>query len=162
MANEPTSQPRNVNRVLEGLRTMDRLDPSEIARLLPELDRVRAKLWLSVLTVNQGAPVPTEPASQLLTVKEAAEYLRFSRGHVYELVRSGRLRAIRHGRTIRITREALAEWQATHDGDRLDGGLSSSGESPLHDEPLGNAEGPRPRPGRAPSRRRQPLMGRGC
>jgi excisionase family DNA binding protein len=160
MANGPTFQPRNVDHVLEDLGTMDRLDPAEIARVLPELERVRAKLWLSVLTVSQGAPAPAEPASQLLTVKEAAEYLRFSRGHVYELVRSGRLRAIRHGRTIRITREVLAEWQATHEGDRLDGSLSDSGESPLH-EPLGNAEGPHPRPGRAPSRRGPPLMRRG-
>jgi excisionase family DNA binding protein len=162
MANAPTPQSQNIDRVLEDLRALDRLGPAEIARVLPELERVSARLWLSMLTLNQGPPiVPAEPASQLLTVKQAAEHLGFSRGHVYELVRSGRLRAIRHGRTIRITREALAEWQATHEGGPLDGSLSSSGESSLHDELHGYVDSPPNRPDRAPGRRSQSAMNRG-
>jgi excisionase family DNA binding protein len=161
MANGP-AQSQNIDRVLEDLRALDRLGPPEIARVLPELERVSTRLWLSMLTLNQGPPiVPVEPASQVLTVKEAARHVRFSRGHVYELVRTGRLRAIRHGRTIRITREALAEWQASHEGGRLDGSLSSSGQSPVHDELHGNVDSPHHLPYRAPKRRSQWPMKRG-
>ena len=122
MANSPAVQAQTLDRVREGLRALDCLDPTEIVHILPELERVRAKLWLSVLTLSHlPSNVSTEPLPQLLTVKEVADRLRFSRGHVYELVRSRQLRGIQDGRTIRITREALAEWQATHQADQLDG-----------------------------------------
>lgn len=65
----------------------------------------------------------------LWTVKEVASQLRFSTGHVYELVRSGQLRGIRHGRTIRIPHEALTEWQAANPAGYLDERRSVSGES---------------------------------
>ena len=153
----------HVDHVLEGLRALDLLSPEEIALVLPELARVQAKLWISALASNQvPLKVAPEPAPQLLTVKEAAAHLRFTPGHVYELVRSGQLRAIRHGRTIRITREALTEWQAAHQIDQLDGYPQGSGESLLHEERRANRDDPHPRPERAPRRRRQPPMRRGA
>jgi excisionase family DNA binding protein len=155
--------PSDVARILEDLRVLDRLGPAQIARVLPELERARARLWLSMLTSHPAPPeAPAEPAQQLLTVKEAAKYLRFSRGHTYELVRSGQLRGIRVGRTIRITREALAEWRIAHEGDRLDGNHQSSGESLLHDDLHLNADGRHPLPGRTRRRRQPPSMMRGC
>lgn len=43
----------------------------------------------------------------VLTVEETARVLRVSRGACYELVRTGRVPAVRLGRTLRIPRAAL-------------------------------------------------------
>lgn len=155
--------PPEVDRVLHDLGALHLLGPTEIARVLPELEHARARLWLVVLTPNV-TPLsrPSEAAPELLTVKEVADQLRFSPGHVYELVRTGRLRGIRDGRTIRIAREALAAWRIAHEADRLDGSLRGSGESLVHDEPRAHADRPPLRPDRAPGRRGQPPMRRSC
>lgn len=44
-----------------------------------------------------------------LTVLEAGQVLRVGRSVTYELVRSGQLRSVRIGRSIRIPRDALVE-----------------------------------------------------
>jgi excisionase family DNA binding protein len=48
----------------------------------------------------------------VLKVMEVADELRIGRNQAYELVRSGQLRAVRIGRAIRVTREALEEFKA--------------------------------------------------
>ena len=45
-----------------------------------------------------------------LTVREAGQVLRVGRSVTYELVRSGQLRSVRIGRSIRIPRNALVEY----------------------------------------------------
>ena len=45
-----------------------------------------------------------------LTVLEAGQVLRGGRSVTYELVRSGQLRSVRIGRSIRIPRDALVEY----------------------------------------------------
>ena len=45
-----------------------------------------------------------------LTVLEAGQVLRVGRSVTYELVRSGQLRSVRIGRSIRIPRDALIEY----------------------------------------------------
>jgi excisionase family DNA binding protein len=45
----------------------------------------------------------------LLTVEEAADWLRISRWSVYNLIRDNRLRTIKIGRRRLVTRAALAE-----------------------------------------------------
>ena len=45
-----------------------------------------------------------------LTVLEAGQVLRVGRSVIYELVRSGQLRSVRIGRSIRIPRDALVEY----------------------------------------------------
>lgn len=45
-----------------------------------------------------------------LTVLEAGQVLRVGRSVTYELVRSGQLRSVRIGRSIRIPRDALVEY----------------------------------------------------
>ena len=45
-----------------------------------------------------------------LTVVEAATVLRIGRTAAYNLVRSGKLRSVRVGRTIRVPRDAIAEF----------------------------------------------------
>jgi excisionase family DNA binding protein len=48
-------------------------------------------------------------ADLLLTVEEAADWLRVSRWSVYNLIRSSQLRTIKIGRRRLVTRAALAE-----------------------------------------------------
>ena len=45
-----------------------------------------------------------------LTVLEAGQVLRVGRSVTYELIRSGQLRSVRIGRSIRIPRDALVEY----------------------------------------------------
>ena len=158
-----TVVPPDVDHALEALRMLDRLGPKDIARVLPELEHARARLWLLMLMSNQPSQKgPAEQAQDLLTVKEAAAQLRFSRGHVYELVRSGGLRSIRDGKAIRFTREALAEWRTAHEANQLDGNAPGSGESLLHDELHAKAACPPLRPERAVGRRgRSPMRRNG-
>lgn len=47
-----------------------------------------------------------------LDVEQVAQVLRVSRNTVYALIRSNKLRSIRVGRQIRITKEALLEYLA--------------------------------------------------
>jgi excisionase family DNA binding protein len=51
-----------------------------------------------------------ETAPLLLKVPEAAKLLQIGRDRIYELVASGRLPALHFGRTIRIPRDALAQF----------------------------------------------------
>ena len=48
--------------------------------------------------------------SELLTVKDVAEYLKVSRTQVRRMIESGELRAIKVGREYRISLESLAEY----------------------------------------------------
>ena len=46
----------------------------------------------------------------IMTVRQLSSYLQVSHGHVYELARSGRIPAIRLGRTWRFRREQIDRW----------------------------------------------------
>lgn len=46
----------------------------------------------------------------LLTVDEAATYLRISRAKAYQMAASGDLPTIRMGRSVRVRRDKLADW----------------------------------------------------
>ena len=49
---------------------------------------------------------------EMLKVGEVAEILRCGRNQAYYLVKSGAIRSVRLGRSIRIPREAIAEFKA--------------------------------------------------
>jgi excisionase family DNA binding protein len=49
----------------------------------------------------------------LLTAQQAADLLCIPTSRLYELVREGKLRCVRFGRTIRFSEEALEEFVAT-------------------------------------------------
>jgi DNA binding domain, excisionase family len=51
--------------------------------------------------------------SDVMTVAEARDFLRLRAQTVYELIYSGRLRAIRFGRTIRVPKVAVEEFLAS-------------------------------------------------
>ena len=147
----------DIDRLLKDLLEMEeKAQPADLSRILPALEHARARLWLVALRADVGntGAGSSAPEPGLLTVKEVASLLQYSRGHIYELVRSGQLRGVRHGRTIRFPREALAEWQTANQGGRLDEQRRSSGESKAHDRTGAHHDLPPARPDRAPARRR--------
>ena len=108
---------------------VDALSPAEVPALLGKLEELRAALWRKMLAPPLTPPLDAT-ASVLLTIPEVASALRFSRGHVYELVRSGGIPAVRHGRSVRVTTQALAEWKTAHRTGAVDAYNSVSLESP--------------------------------
>jgi excisionase family DNA binding protein len=58
----------------------------------------------------------TEPP-RLIRVEEAAKLLNIGRSAVYDLIRSGRLRSVKIGKSRRIPREAVDEAIAAFAGD---------------------------------------------
>jgi len=53
-----------------------------------------------------------QPAAEdgLLTVDEAARFLRISRAKAYGMAQTGELPTVRMGRSVRIRRDRLAAW----------------------------------------------------
>lgn len=49
---------------------------------------------------------------RLLTVQEAAEFLRVTQARTYQLLRSGFIPQVRLGRQVRIDEDALHQWVA--------------------------------------------------
>jgi excisionase family DNA binding protein len=58
-----------------------------------------------------GISVPNDN-HETLKVREVAAILRCGRNQAYELIQRGEIRAVRIGRAIRVTREALEEFKA--------------------------------------------------
>ena len=59
-----------------------------------------------------GAPATPprfDDLPEMVTVEEAAAFLRIGRNAAYESVKTGALRSVRLGRTIRIPKQALLE-----------------------------------------------------
>jgi excisionase family DNA binding protein len=135
------------------VRCLDDVPLEALPDLLGDLERVRAKAWVRMLTTTQAAraEVSREAASPLLTVSEVAALLRFSPGHVYELVRSRILPAVRHGRSIRLRREDVEAWQARHQTGRVDSAGFRAASSRA--TALGTAS--TSRPGGGPGQRRE-------
>jgi excisionase family DNA binding protein len=52
----------------------------------------------------------TADQSPLLTIDEAATFLRLSRGKTYQLAQSGELPTVRMGRSVRVRRDRLQAW----------------------------------------------------
>lgn len=61
------------------------------------------------LLADQEAPRDPDPPDRLLTVEEAAEYLRAKPRRVYELVRTRVLDVERDGRRVLIRKQTLDE-----------------------------------------------------
>lgn len=53
--------------------------------------------------------IDNREVSPVLKVEEAAELLKIGRSAVYDLMRTGRLRSFKVGRSRRIPRDAIAE-----------------------------------------------------
>ena len=97
--------------IMQVLESVESLSPEQIPSILAELESLRASLWRKMLMPQQEPVTLKGQLPSLLTVAEVAGALRFSRGHVYELIRCGQLQAVKKGRTVRVPAEALSEWQ---------------------------------------------------
>jgi excisionase family DNA binding protein len=51
-----------------------------------------------------------DPEPALLTIEEAAQYLRLSRAKVYQMAQRGEVPSVRMGRSVRIRRDRLDGW----------------------------------------------------
>lgn len=58
--------------------------------------------------------LPGRGGNILMTVQEAASYLRFHPSTVYRLVRAGQLPALKLGKQWRVSRDALQIWELRH------------------------------------------------
>ena len=54
--------------------------------------------------------VPVKPPADILTIKEAAEFLRIERKLLYKLIDTGEISAKRVGKAWRISRETLVAY----------------------------------------------------
>lgn len=55
---------------------------------------------------------PPAPGKQLYRVTDAMEILSLSRSRIYELIRSGRLRTVKEGRTRLVPASAITDYIA--------------------------------------------------
>jgi len=53
------------------------------------------------------------PQRVVYSVEDIAEMLSVSKGTVYNLVRQGKIKALRIGNTIRIPKQSFEEWLST-------------------------------------------------
>jgi excisionase family DNA binding protein len=88
---------------------------SDIPRLIGDAEALKARLWARLQEC--ATPVAAEPSVQrgngphrLLTAGQAAERLDVTLARLYELARTGALPAVRIGRQIRFSPDALSEW----------------------------------------------------
>src|SRR5262245_60576440 len=122
--------PENPTRrhLASAIAAVESLGADEIPATLAHVEELRAHLWRRLL-VQPPMPQSGLPDAKLLTVSEVADALRFSRGHVYELIRSGDLQVVKNGRAVRVAPDALTAWQARHQRSPLDPAYSVSLES---------------------------------
>ncbi|MEU8305020.1 helix-turn-helix domain-containing protein [Actinomadura sp. NPDC048955] len=64
------------------------------------------------MTITTTDVAKSASPARLYRVGEAMELLSLSRSVIYELIRSGRLRSVREGRSRRIPGSAIAEYIA--------------------------------------------------
>lgn len=60
--------------------------------------------------MNKKISIPSENLPVVLSVQQLAEVLQIGRNSAYDLVKSGQIRSIRIGKTIRIPQAALLEY----------------------------------------------------
>jgi excisionase family DNA binding protein len=81
-----------------------------VRRAVREVIREELALALGKSPARGGDSPPH--AEELLTVAEVAGVLRLPPSTVYELIRRGKLPAVRAGRSLRVPRDALKRWIA--------------------------------------------------
>jgi excisionase family DNA binding protein len=57
--------------------------------------------------VTSGSPIPSQYSPDILTVGEAAQYVRVTDADILQMITSGQLKAVAIGSDYRISREAL-------------------------------------------------------
>jgi excisionase family DNA binding protein len=101
-------------RLPEQIQCVEDLPLEDILELIGKLARAAARCRILTSPHPAWHEGSQKVAPALMTVSEVAAVLKFSRGHVYELVRRGELAAVRCGRTVRIRQQDLEAWQSRH------------------------------------------------
>ena len=89
--------------------------PADIPRLIGDAEALKARLWarLQECSAPVAARSPVQGGNgshRLLTADQAADRLDVTLARLYELARTGTLPAVRLGRQIRFSPDALTEW----------------------------------------------------
>ena len=82
---------------------------SQIPALIGILAQLQAKAQLKMLSEQKTA---SDRDGGLLTMRQAAERLNVPESRAYELARQGKLPAVRIGKYVRISTEALTAYQS--------------------------------------------------
>lgn len=82
---------------------------SQIPALIGILAQLQAKAQLKMLSEGKAT---SDQKGGLLTMRQAAARLNVPESRAYELARQGKLPAVRIGKYVRISAEALAQYQA--------------------------------------------------
>lgn len=82
---------------------------SEIPALIGLLAELQAKAQLKILSEQKAMK---DRQDGLLTMRQVAARLNVPESRAYELARQGKLPAVRIGKYVRVSVEALAEYQA--------------------------------------------------
>lgn len=64
------------------------------------------------MTGEVYGPMPEAPDGEVLTVREAAEFLKIGRTQLYDAIGRGEIPHRKIGRSIRLSRAALVQWLA--------------------------------------------------
>jgi excisionase family DNA binding protein len=102
------------------------LPPTVIPTLLAEVERLKAALWMRLVTslIDSARANPEPGPPRLLTVPQVADLVGVPAGNIYALVRRGELPAIRLGKYVRVDPAEFKKWLAQHQlADQVDGGL---------------------------------------
>ena len=85
--------------------------PGACPQLVGELERLKALAWMRV---SQAATQTSrsDESCNLLTITQVADRLNVPKTYAYELVRQGRLKGKKVGKYVRVSVDALAEYQA--------------------------------------------------
>ena len=83
---------------------------SQIPALIGVLAVLQAKAQLQLLTGREGMK---DRKDELLTMRQVAARLNVPTSRAYELARQGKLPAVRIGKYVRVSENALVDYQAT-------------------------------------------------
>jgi hypothetical protein len=113
---------RTLSDLLAGLeRAAADVQPSTIATLLGDLERLKALLWhrLTVTAATVPATPPTDGLEELrhLTPRQVGELLNVKPAYVHELCRTARIPALKSGKYWMIPLAGLRQWVMYQKGD---------------------------------------------
>ena len=98
----------NILTTLESL--IHQADQANCVALIGELEKMRALAWSKIM----ARPLADQNAQghDLMTMAEAAKRLSIPESRAYDLARQKKLPAVRIGKYVRVSAQALEEYQA--------------------------------------------------
>jgi predicted DNA-binding transcriptional regulator AlpA len=96
--------------ILEAPERLREVEPEAIPRLLAELETLRARLWIQMLTAQSGALSEPQREDRLLTVQEVAARLGVEPKWLYRRHRSLPFTRRLTRKTLRFSESGFQEW----------------------------------------------------